>query len=209
MFGRTKLSLLVVILTMLVCCSNVQANQLNQGESDTGPKKRNLSPVSSSITIKAPLERVWSSIHKARSKDPELTNYSVLITEGNREIAQQTMMLPFIGEARCIVSLDDSPPNRIDYRLIESNSFKTFDGTWLLSSVSKGQATRIDLTCYSELKEPVPQFILKAVTARKMRKRLDFVKMLAEKKEDPPFAKSASSHEQKLNQSICSKAKAN
>jgi len=163
----------------------IQASSAVSQASEENPcaQKKNQPPVTSKIVIKAPLEQVWKSIHKARSEDPELTSYKVLTVDDNHAIVRQTMVLPFFGEARFLLSLTDLPPNRIDYNLIESNSFKTFDGTWLLSPLSHGQSTQIDLTCYSELKTPVPQFLLRAVTARKMRKRLDYVKYLAEKNE--------------------------
>ncbi len=169
----------IFILFSLFCLS-----QASIAKENTCPEKKNQRPVTSKIVIKAPLAEVWSSIHRARSQDPELTSFKILTVDENHAIVRQTMMLPFLGEARCLLSLTDSPPNRIDYKLIESNSFKTFDGTWLLSPVSYGQSTRIDLTCYSDLKKPVPQFLLRAITARKMRKRLDFVKFLAEKKKN-------------------------
>lgn len=77
----------------------------------------------------------------------------------------------------------ESPPGRIDYSLMTSDKFKTFDGCWVLVPSRDRRSTRLALTCDSDLGIPVPPFLLKMIASKKIGKRLAFVKSLAETKE--------------------------
>jgi len=171
------------VVALFLSIGTTAASNVNSSEAGSDKSRKPREPVTANITIKARSDLVWLSIHEARTEDPELLSCKVIKEDGRCSTVKETFAIPVVGEATCIISLIDSPPNRIDYKLMESDTFKAFDGRWTLVPSSDGQSTRLELSCNTDLKIGVPQFLLRMVAARKIGKRLDFVKTLAEKKE--------------------------
>lgn len=139
--------------------------------------------IMASVTVKARPQVVWLSIHEARTSDPQLIRCKLLAEDGRNSTIKETFVVPLLGDATCTLSLVDLPPNKMSYTLIESDTFKTFNGSWTLAASADGKSTNLNLSCDAEVKKVVPQFLLKVITTGKMRKRLNFVKLLAERKE--------------------------
>jgi len=140
-------------------------------------------PVSEGVNVKARPQAIWLSILEARTADPGLTSCKMLSENGRRSVLKETFMVPVLGDVGCTLSLLDSPPNRMDYKLINSDTFTTFDGSWVMTPGANEHSTRLVLSCDAVPKRAVPPFFLHMVIDRKVKKRLDFVKTLAERKE--------------------------
>ncbi len=157
----------------------------NTIQSGINADKRDKSCVSvtTHIIIKARPELVWLSIEEARTTDPSLSSCKVLVEGVHSSTIRETFAIPIFGEATCTLSLLELPLTKISYTLMESDTFKTFDGNWLLAPCPGSHSTKLSLSCNSDMKKPVPQMLLRMITGKKIGKRLDFVRALAEKKE--------------------------
>jgi hypothetical protein len=71
----------------------------------------------------------------------------------------------------------------MDYKLLTSDTFTTFDGSWIMTPGSDGHSTRLSLSCDAVPKRAVSSFFLHMIIAGKVKKRLVFVKTIAEQKE--------------------------
>jgi hypothetical protein len=181
----TQLLQILVLLVVLSLPNPQCAATSDQAQVDANSERIRKSRlrVTGKVTVNAPLHSVWLSIHEARTEDPDLSNCQVLVDHECSSIIKETMVIPLLGEANCTLSFTDLPPYRMDYKLIESNKFTTFDGSWILLSSRDGLSTVVWLSCSSSLRQHVPSFLMKAITARKIDNRLNFVKSLAEKRE--------------------------
>jgi hypothetical protein len=186
-----KLVALFLIAVIALSTAIAEANTNHYGENGDRNARAH-PPVTVSVIIKARPELIWRSIHEARTKDSGLSSCKILSENGLNSIVEETLAIPVLGDATCILSLIDLPPNRVDYKLIKSDTFKIFDGSWILTTGSDRQSTRLDLSCNADLKIGVPQFLLRMIVAKKILKRLDFVKTLAESKEVQTVAKEES-----------------
>ncbi len=176
----------LIIVLSLACLFGVRKGVAGEsGDKWLGAGKKTDSAVNvvSVINIKASLKLVWKSIERARTEDPGLVKCEVVAHGGGRSTIIQTFAVPILGEISCRLALLELPPNEMDYSLIDSNMFKTFEGQWLLSAGANAHSSRLSLSCKSDLKKPVPQIILGLITAGRVKKRLNFIKMLAEKME--------------------------
>lgn len=135
-----------------------------------------------SILIHASPEIVWSAVHAERQHDPEIAYAKVLESANNKTtVEEKFVLLPVIGSATCIMQDSEVPGERIDYRLIKSDHFKAMEGSWVLTSYDGGQSTILALSSYLELGFPVPRMILDSITTQKLQKRLQNVKIAAER----------------------------
>ncbi len=138
--------------------------------------------VTSSVLIQAPLDQVWRTIHEERLKDPDLA-YSKVIEQTSPtecKLEQKFNFLPVIGSSVCLMSNKEVPNQRIDYALLHSDRFKAMEGSWELTPCEDGQATRLQLSSHLDLGIPVPRSFMNSVTSKKMQKRLDNIKLMAE-----------------------------
>jgi len=144
--------------------------------------KDQLEPVSAHIKIAAPASVVWQVVHEERKHDPDLA-YSKVISEGNNEflLEQKFTLLPVIGTSVCQMQQKETPGSRIDYKLIKSDRFKVMEGSWVLVPSADNQSTTLELTTTLDLGMPVPRGIINHVTAKKLERRLQHIKQMAEK----------------------------
>jgi len=183
MSAQHKQIIVSLAVTLLLSIEITEARNISHDGVDTAKKGKSCVSVSTNITIKARPALVWLSIQEARIADPSLSSCKVLIEGDNSSTIRETFAIPFLGEATCTLALLELPLSSISYTLTESDTFKTFEGSWLLAPCAGSHATRLTLSCNSDMKKPVPQMLLRMITAKKIGKRLDFVKSLAERKE--------------------------
>lgn len=138
--------------------------------------------VSAKITIKAPPEEVWRTIHEERFKDPDLSYAKIVehTSPNEMKLEEKFCFIPVIGSSVCLMNHKEVPNQRIDYTLISSDRFKAMEGSWILTPSSDGRSTNLELTSFLDLGLPVPRSFMNAVTSKKMNKRLTNIKLLAE-----------------------------
>lgn len=137
--------------------------------------------VKAQVIINAPREVVWQSVHEERKHDPDLAYSKVLKEEPNAsQLEQKFVLLPVIGTAVCVMDTAEVPLQRIDYKLVKSDRFKAMEGSWVLTSIEDGKKTALELSTHIDLGMPVPRAFMNAVTSKKLEKRLNRVKQMAE-----------------------------
>jgi hypothetical protein len=179
---KRQLAVFVFAIFFVNTVSTAAADSNSSTENGGKNRKAPLS-ISDSVIVKARPEFLWWSLHEARTKEPGFTSSKILSEKGDNSVLRQTFKVPLLGEVTCTLALADSPPNRSDYKLIQSDTFSKFDGSWTLTPCSDGKSTKLGLSCDACPKRAVPQFLLRIVIAKKIKKRLDFIKALAEQKE--------------------------
>jgi len=138
--------------------------------------------VSSRISIKAPVEIVWKVVHEERETAPDLV-YSKLHKEDANLLVfeQKWTIVPFLATTTCVISENEIPYKRIDYKVIKSNQFKVMEGAWIFTTVDNGSATELELTTHLELRRLAPMKLVNAMAKKKIAQRLAHIKELAEK----------------------------
>ncbi len=137
--------------------------------------------VSLSMVVKAKPEQVWEAIRDQRKSDQE---HRKLVSYKNAEaiIEEKFAGLPVIGEATCLYKECEVPLKRIDYSLIQSDRFKTFQGSWVLTPSEDGQNTTVQLSSFADpgLRIPFWKELTKMATTKNVKKRLNDVRHDAE-----------------------------
>lgn len=141
--------------------------------------------VSSRILINAPVEIVWKMVHEERETAPNLV-YSKLHKEDSNLLVfeQKWTIVPFIATTTCVISENEIPYKRIDYKVIKSNQFKVMEGAWIFTPINNGSdaaKTELELTTHLELRRLAPMKLVNAMAKRKIEQRLAHIKELAEK----------------------------
>ncbi len=138
--------------------------------------------VSSRILIKAPVEVVWKMVHEERETAPNLV-YSKLHKEDANLLVfeQKWTIVPFLATTTCVISENEIPYKRIDYKVVKSNQFKAMEGAWIFTPVDNGSATELELTTHLELRRLAPMKLVNAMAKKKIAQRLAHIKELAEK----------------------------
>lgn len=133
------------------------------------------------ITIKAPLDIVWYSVHEERKHDPDLAYSKILNQSENQSTLEQKFtLIPVIGTAVCTIHTTEVPLHRIDYRLIKSDHFKALEGSWVLTPSEDKNVTSLELSSHLDLGLPIPKMLMNSVAAKKLEHRLTNVRKMAE-----------------------------
>jgi hypothetical protein len=137
--------------------------------------------VRGTIRVQAPPEIVWYSVHETRKKDPDLAYSKVLEHSVNEELYEEKFQLvPLVGSATCVLRDKEVPLKRIDYELVKSDHFKAMNGSWIFVASEDGKSTLLELTSHLDTGMPVPQSFVDGNLARKIERRLNHVKSVAE-----------------------------
>src|SRR6516165_10645527 len=134
------------------------------------------------VTINAPASTVWYSVHEERKNDPDLAYSKVLEQSENvATLEQKFVLLPMLGSSVCVMKDTEIPLQRIDYYLLKSDHFKAMEGSWILTPKPDGKTTVLELNSHVDLGIPVPRWFVNATLAKKIERRLNHVKQMAEK----------------------------
>jgi hypothetical protein len=160
----------------------VPAAESNKAVVSRVPRAAGNHYVKGKILIHASPEVVWKTVHEERQKDPDLA-YSKILEKSdanNCVLEQKFVFLPFIGTAVCKMSNVEVPLKSIEYKLLDSNHFRAMEGSWVLTPHPSGKSTYLELSSYLELGFGAPRRLLDNISSRKLAKRLENVKTLAE-----------------------------
>lgn len=137
--------------------------------------------VSGQIEIKAPACIVWEAVHKERAEDPDLTYSKVVEKQGDKILLEQKFNgMPVIGQAVCLLEQTETINKRIDYKLVKSDKFKSLRGSWILTELPAG-VTRLELHSVLNTGLPFSEHIINHVLKGRINKRLERVKVSAER----------------------------
>lgn len=139
--------------------------------------------VKGKVTIKAPPSTVWYSVHEERKNDPDLAYSKVLEQHSEHEatLEQKFVLLPMLGSSVCVMKNSEIPLKRIDYYLLRSDHFKAMEGSWVLTPSADGKSTILELNSHIDLGMPVPRWFINSTLSKKIDRRLNHVKDMAEK----------------------------
>ena len=135
------------------------------------------------VTIKAPASTVWYSVHEERKNDPDLAYSKVLEQQSEHEatLEQKFVLLPMLGSSVCVMKQLEIPLKRIDYYLLRSDHFKAMEGSWVLTPSPDGKSTVLELNSHIDLGIPVPRWFVNTTLSKKIDRRLNHVREMAEK----------------------------
>lgn len=165
----SKLFLLVLLLfTSLFCPALARNSDCNNG-------------VSAGVVVHAKPQIVVQSIRNQRIEDPGGTKE--LSRSENEILVEETFFnLPVIGRAMCTYK-ETYRDNSVEYKMVTSNRFKSFQGSWTLKPDKNGSDTYVELSSFVDtgLCVPMGRQITNFVTLRDVKERLLFVKHSAER----------------------------
>ncbi len=105
-----------------------------------------LPSVTRTVEVQAPIEKVWSAIQARRTSDP--TKRKLLSYDGKTAVIKELFpSMPVIGSSNCTYSEREHSADRsIEYKMINSDHFKAFQGSWHLLPGRKPGTTLVTLT---------------------------------------------------------------
>ncbi len=163
--------------TLILALACVATHMQTAAAADSKPFKG----VRDKLVVQADPQHVWQVIRALRNDDPgDVKTISQTPTEN---ILEETFDdLPIIGKAKCRYRETYTPFEKIEYRMISSDHFKAFEGSWVLTPVSNGSKTVVELSSYVDtgLVVPFVHQLTNLATARNVRGRLEDVKKAVE-----------------------------
>ena len=133
------------------------------------------------MVVHADAAHVWHAIRALRDDDPE--SVKMISQAPGEDVLEETFEdLPIIGKATCRYKETYKPYERIEYRMIQSDHFKAFEGSWVLTPMGNGEQTQVELSSYIDtgLVLPFAHQLTNMSTLRNVHKRLDEVKKAVE-----------------------------
>lgn len=134
-----------------------------------------------SITVNAPRTKVWNAIMSYRSSEPD--KRKVISSDAEKTVIEEKFPgLPMLGSSRVVYAEYCKEPERIDYKLVESDKLNKFEGHWALEETDGGKATNVELTGELDIAVVLPfkEKVLESQAEVDMKKRLNYVKRTAE-----------------------------
>ncbi|HEY9713790.1 MAG TPA: hypothetical protein V6C72_09985 [Chroococcales cyanobacterium] len=163
-------------LTNLLLCAAVAVSIPQSAEAASEAKEVNMS-----VVVHAKPRAVWEAIRGQRVADKA---HRKLISYHDDEalIEEHFPALPIIGAATCLYKEHEVPLKRIDYSMVESNQFRQFEGSWVISPTEDGNATVVNLSSRLDpgLRVPFWKEITKVATTKHVKERLSAVRHDAE-----------------------------
>jgi hypothetical protein len=134
--------------------------------------------------INATPQVVWNALHEERNHDPDLGYSKVLSTTGNEHLLEQQFTgIPLLGKVIAVTKQREEPFSRIDYSLVRSDKFKSLEGSWVLTPLNNGKATKLELSSFLDVGVPFSSGFIKNATEKKLNRRIENVKRLAEREQ--------------------------
>jgi len=181
LLSRAVISLTLALATLTGTISEVSSLELTKADEVLVQPKARKRRAKASIDIEAPVEVVWQAIHEERNHDPEVLNTTVISAQGSTVVLEQIYRnIPIFGTVVCRTKNIETPYKRIDYWLEYSDHFKAMEGSWILTPVDSGSATRLELSSYLDAGGGIPRMLYVPFAPSRLLKRLKLVKTLAE-----------------------------
>jgi hypothetical protein len=138
-------------------------------------------PLSASIQISAPPEAVFQAIQKTR--DSQAMHRKLLSYDGKvAKIKENLEGVPIYGKVECVWEETELPYERIDYKMLSSDKFKSGSGSWIITPSSDHKSSNLELQSFLDtgLRIPFAGEITKMGAAKDNKVRLQHIKDAAE-----------------------------
>ncbi|HEY9713713.1 MAG TPA: SRPBCC family protein [Chroococcales cyanobacterium] len=138
-------------------------------------------PIKESIVINAPPETVFNIIRKQRNSN-EMHRHQKSF-DGKVAVIDENMEgVTVYGKVHCVWQETEQPYTRIDFKMLESDKFKSGFGSWILTPSQDGNQTTLEFDNFldSGLKIPFAGQITKMAAHGDAKKRLEHIKEVAE-----------------------------
>ncbi len=127
------------------------------------------------VLIKASPKVVWKSMQEQRKLDPDSAYVKPV-----GDVVEQKFVFPSpFGDAECVLHLNETTAERVDFKLISSEDLKTMEGSWVLTPTEDGQ-TKLSLSTFVEPNMCLPRMITNGIVSHRSKRNLSMVKKLAE-----------------------------
>lgn len=181
LLSRIIMSFALALATLTGTPSAVASLELTRTNEDRVQTRTRKRRAKASIDIGAPVEVVWRAIHEERDHDPEVLKTTVISAQGPEIVLEQTYRnIPIFGTVVCRTKNKETLYKRIDYWLDYSDHFKVMEGSWVLTPIESGCATRLELSSYLDAGGGIPRMLYVPFAPSRLLKRLKLVKALAE-----------------------------
>jgi carbon monoxide dehydrogenase subunit G len=142
---------------------------------------KDIPELSACIRIKAPKQAVWDAIHEERESAPGLAYSKVLEHENNHYLIEQKFtLIPFVSSTTRTLDINETPNDRIDYKVVATGHEKPLKGSWTLKSEdTEDKLTLLALSAQSQRIEK--NLVAKELATMWLKRRLDHVKEFAER----------------------------
>ena len=133
------------------------------------------------IHIAAPPDAVWQGLHDERKKDKDIVYSKTISQSGDDAVVEQKFKFgSLFGSVSGTIRLNETACKRIDYKLVDSEDFDAWEGSWNLIPSADGQATTLELKSYIDLDSPVPKAIINSIMQMRMQHMMATIKSIAE-----------------------------
>ena len=150
-------------------------------------------PLIATIKISAPPEAVFKAIQKMR--DSQEMHRKLMSYDGKvAKIKENLEGVPIYGKVECVWEETEIPFDRIDYKMLSSDKFKSGSGSWILTPSSDHKSTDLELQSFldTNLHIPFAGEITKMGASKDNKVRLQHIKDMAEESVTKGEAKQSS-----------------
>jgi len=169
-----------IVIAAALLVSSASAIPMQTAFADHGGScKSHKNGVREEVLIKASPKVVWKSMQDQRKIDPD-SAYVKPINENGEPVVEQKFVFPSpFGNAECVLHLNETTAQRVDFKMISSEDLKAMEGSWVLTPTENGQ-TKLSLSTYVEPNMILPRMITNGIVSHRSKRNLGMVKKLAE-----------------------------
>lgn len=172
MFSRIKLGVFIFSALAISLPSQAVATETFHPHIDA---------ISGSVLVNACPTVVFDAIKKSRYQEP--ARRKVVQSDDKSAVLEENFKgLPILGDVNCRYKEVEYGQKRIEYQILASDKFKSFDGAWEVEPVQDGKATLLKLSSHveSQIHVPFAKQITAVGTRKDIKRRLNHIKDFVE-----------------------------
>ena len=137
--------------------------------------------VCDTVVVNASPSVVFDAIKKSRYQEP--ARRKVVEADDKSAVLDESFKgVPILGNVNCRYKEVEYGKQRIEFQILTSDKFKSFDGAWELEPVQEGKATLVKLSTHveSQIHVPFAKQIAAVGTRKDIKRRLNTIKTFVE-----------------------------
>lgn len=171
---------IVIAAALLAATSCAMPSQMSYAGYATTAPIAHKNGVHEEVIINASAKVVWKSMQEQRKLDPDSAYVKALTQSPGEALVEQKFVFPSpFGDAECILHLNETTAERVDFKMISSEDLKAMEGSWVLTPTDDGH-TKLSLSIYVEPNMMLPRIITNGIVSHRTKRNLSMVKKLAE-----------------------------
>jgi hypothetical protein len=179
---KTKVELITAAALLISACTTVVPASLAESKHTQKPEHvYHKNGVYEEVLINASPSVVWKSKLEQRQHDPDSAYVKPVTKDGEAKVEQKFVFPSPFGSAECVLHLSDTPAQRVDFKLVESEELKFMEGSWVLTPTEDGHGTKLGLSSYVEANMFIPRLVTNGMVGHRVKRNLAQVKKIAEK----------------------------